>query len=180
MLKLRKPTSLEPLIVSMTGLRIGDRVLILGAGEPKGLALLAQKPGLSGRVCVVDDDPARTGRAAETAAREGALVEAETAPVTMLPFDAGSFDVVVVNHLLPSLAGDRQIAALNEASRVLRGGGRCIVIQRAPRSGLGALFGRGGQMPPTQVEAALTAASFRGVRTLADRDGLLFVEGARK
>ena len=87
MLKLRRTTPTEPLIVTMTGLRVGDRVLIAGAGEHKALALLAVKPGLSGRVCVIDEDDSRTARGAAAAEGEGALVEPVTAPLTMLPFD---------------------------------------------------------------------------------------------
>ena len=70
-----------------------------------------------------------------------------------------------------------------EAQRVLRPGGRCLVIDTAARAGLGGLLTRsvnteflagGGPSP------LLTAAGFAAVRTLAERDGLSFVEGVKR
>jgi ubiquinone/menaquinone biosynthesis C-methylase UbiE len=179
MLKLRKTEPSEPLIVSMTGLRVGDQVLIAGVENQRAVTLLAVKPGLSGRVCVVDEDEARTSRGAAAAEREGALVEPATAPLTMLPFDTDSFDVVVVNQMLPRL-GDRRVPAFAEALRVLRPAGRCVVIETGRRSGLGAILGGGTPTAPATVEDAMRAAGFSGVRTLAERDGWLFLEGAKK
>ena len=178
MLKLRKTAPSEPLILVMAAVRMGDRLLVLGADSPKVLAQLALKPGITGRTCVVDDDEGRVQRAVSLAESEGGLVEAQTAPVTSLPYDAASFDIVVVSHLLPRLDGGVRNQCLAEAARVVRGGGRCVVIQPGRRSGIAGLFG-GTSMPPTDVEALMTTAGFRAVHTLADREGLLFVEGAR-
>ena len=180
MLKLRKTTPTEPLIVTMTGLRVGDRVLIAGADDHKTLALLAPKPGLSGRVCLVDEDDARTSRGAAAAEGEGALVESFTAPLTMLPFDPESFDVVVMNHVMARLAAERRVAGFAEALRVLRPAGRCLVIDTGRRSGLAALMGGGSRTDPAEIEQAMRAAKVSGVRVLAERDGLLFLEGARR
>lgn len=180
MLKLRKSTTpSEPLILVMTAVRLGDRLVVLGADAPKVLAQLALKPGITGRTCVVDDDEARVQRAVSLAEREGGLVEPQTVPVTSLPYEAGSFDIAVVNHLLPRLDTGRRGQCLAEAARVLRRGGRCVVIQPGRRSGIAGLLGSGSTMAPSEVEALLTAAGFRAVHTLAEREGLLFVEGAR-
>lgn len=164
----------------MTGLRVGDRVLIAGGDHQKAVALLAVKPGLSGRVCVVDEDETRTARGADAAEREGALVEPTTAPLTMLPFDPETFDVVVMNHLMNRLGADRRVAALAECLRVLRPAGRCVVVDAGRRRGLGALIGGGERVDPAAIEDAMRTASFTGVRLLAERDGLLFIEGARR
>lgn len=180
MLKLRKMAPAEPLIVPMAGVRMGDQLLILGSEAPKVVAQLALKPGLTGRTCLVDDRPGAVERAATLAQLEGALVEPQTVVVNQLPFDAQTFDLVAVNHLLPRLAPEQRVQCLAEAARVLRGGGRCVVIQRRQRTGLGALFGGGGGMPANDVEALMSAAGFRAVHTLAEREGLLFVEGARR
>jgi ubiquinone/menaquinone biosynthesis C-methylase UbiE len=181
MLKLRKSTTpSEPLILVMAAVRMGDRLLVLGADAPKVLAQLALKPGLTGRTCVVDDNEARVQRAVSLAEAEGGLVEAQTVPVTSLPYQPASFDIVVVNHLLPRLETAQRTQCLAEAARVLRGGGRCVVIQAGRPSGIAGLLGGGSCMPPAEVETLLTTASFRAVHTLAERDGLLFVEGARR
>ncbi len=180
MLKLRKSTTpSEPLIIVMAAVRMGDRLLVLGADAPRVLAQLALKPGITGRTCLVDDDAARVQRAASLAEGEGGLVEPQTVPVTSLPYEAASFDIVVVNHLLPRLDTGRRAQCLTEAVRVLRGGGRCVVIQSGRRSGIAGLLGGGSSMQGPEVETLLTAAGFRAVHTLAEREGLLFVEGAR-
>ena len=180
MLKLRKTAPTEPLVVTMTGLRVGDRVLIAGADDHKTLSLLAVKPGLSGRVCLVDEEDARTARGAASAEGEGALVEPFTAPLTMLPFDPESFDVVVMNHVMSRLDRERRVQAFGEARRVLRPAGRCVVIDAGRRGGLGGLLGGGGRVDPAGVEEAMRAAAFSGGRLLAERDGLIFLEGARR
>lgn len=179
MLKLRKTEPGEPLVMAMTAVRMGDRVLFIGCGDTRVIAQLAAKPGITGAAFAVDADAGRTARAAAAAEREGALLEARTAPFTMLPFDIASFDVVVVNHLLPELPADGQAACLREAVRVLRGGGRCVVVQAGRRGGIAGLFGAG-RMQAAEVEAAMTNAGFRAVRTIAERQGLLFVEGGKR
>lgn len=169
----------DPLVVAMSGVKLGDRLLVVGGSHTKTVAHLALKPGLSGRAVVVDEDAATSSRAAEAATSEGALIESETAPLTMLPFDAGAFDLVVVNHVLAKVAENRRTQVLAEARRVLRDGGRLIAIEPATRGGLAALVG-GGTMPSSSIERELTTAGFRAVRTLAKRDGLAFIEGAKR
>jgi hypothetical protein len=75
-----------------------------------------------------------------------------------------------------------RVFCVQETGRVLRSGGRCLVVEQAMRGGLGALFSRrqldrlyaaGG------ARAALEAEGFAGVRILADRDGIRFTEGTR-
>jgi SAM-dependent methyltransferase len=164
----------------MTGLRVGDRVLIAGTADLRALTLLSPKPGLSGRICVIDEDEGLTSKGAMAAEREGALVEPATAPLTMLPFDPESFDVVVLNHVMPRLAPDRRVMACQEALRVLRPAGRCVAIDAGRRSGLAAVFGSSSRADPGEIEQAMQAAGFTGVRVLVERDGLLFLEGARR
>jgi hypothetical protein len=90
----RASPSGEPLVVAMTGVKLGDRLLVVGGSDAKTVAHLALKPGISGRACIVDEEAATATRAGDTATREGALIETETAPFTMLPYDADAFDLV--------------------------------------------------------------------------------------
>src|SRR5215207_1555377 len=48
----------DPLAVTMAGVKMGDRLLVIGCSDPKLVAQLALKPGISGRVCAVDADAA--------------------------------------------------------------------------------------------------------------------------
>ena len=177
----RKPAG-DPLAVSMSGLKLGDRLLILGASDSSLAAALAAKVGLTGRACVVEETRERLNAAAAAVEREGALVEGFTAPWRALPFETGSFDVVVARNAFPGVAAASRAAVVSEVSRVVRAGGRCIVIDDVPKGGLGGLIGgsRGsGESPGEVAVALLTAAGFRGVRMLAEREGFVFVEGVK-
>jgi len=166
----------DPLAVTMTGVKMGDRLIVIGCTDSRIVTQLAMKPGISGRTCAVDADAAASARAADVATREGALIEAETAPLTMLPYDEESFDVAVLSRALTDLSAERRIATINEARRVLRPGGRCVAIEPAARGGLAGLI-PGAHVLPADIETAFRAAGLRAVRTLFDRDGVAFVEG---
>ena len=163
----------------MTGVKLGDRLLVIGCGQAKLVAQLALKPGLTGRACALDENAAMSTRAAEAALREGALLESETAPYTNLPHNDSAFDIVVLNHTLGEIPRERRMAVLTEARRVLRDGGRCVAIEPSRRGVLASLVGR--PAPDTgDLEGALATAGFRAVRTLAEREGMAFIEGARR
>ena len=158
----------DPLAVTMTGVKLGDRLLIIGCAKVKLVAQLALKPGLTGRACAVDEDAAKTARAADVALKEGALLESATAPYGSLPYSQSDFDLVVTNHALTPLTMERRIVTLAEVHRILRQGGRSVAIEPASRGGT------------AEIEAAFKSAGFRAVRTLAERDGLAFIEGAKR
>lgn len=174
----------EPLTVSMAGVRLGDRLLVVGAGDPQLLAGVASKTGLTGRACVVDESETRTTAAVAAAERDGALVEGFAASNgTALPFGDSAFDVVILRNVLPGLDQGQRTVRLSETWRVLRPGGRALVIDGAERAGLQALFtrrtSREGSTEARETVLALEAAGFRAVRTLAERAGLVFTEGVR-
>jgi ubiquinone/menaquinone biosynthesis C-methylase UbiE len=179
---LRKPSS-ESLSVSMAGIKLGDRLLVVGCTDPILLAQLAVKTGLTGRAFAVDEREPVVTAAADIAAREGALVETAAAPWNSLPVESDSFDVAVVRDVLPHLPAHRRSACIAEVGRVLRAGGRCLVIDGNVRKGLSALV-TGGSDPgdyqaqggPVQV---FTAQGFKAARILAEREGLVFAEAVK-
>ncbi len=180
---LKKTVPAEPLEVAMSGVKLGDRLLVLGCGDGTLIAQLALKTGLTGRACALDEDAARTARAGRIVEREGALVEMLTAPWTRLPLESAGFDIVVIRDALAGVELHQRAAMVGEVLRVLRPGGRCLVIEGGGRGGLGALFqGRTGNAEYASsggASRALTAAGFRAVRPLAERGGLTFVEGVK-
>lgn len=121
-------------ILGDLGLRGDEQVLDLGCG--RGAQLLAVAKLLPrGRAVGIDLWRAdQTGNGAEAtrrnAEREGVAdrVELHTGDITRLPFADSTFDLVVsslVLHNIPSAAGRR--AAIDEAVRVLRPGGRLAI-----------------------------------------------------
>jgi ubiquinone/menaquinone biosynthesis C-methylase UbiE len=179
---LRKSSD-ESLAVSMAGIKLGDRLLVVGCGDAKLLAQLASKTGLTGHAFAVDEREAIVAAAGEIAGREGALVETATAQWTSLPVESNSFDVAIVRDVLPGLPVHRRAACVSEVARALRPGGRCLVIDGTARKGLSALVRAGSSLGdygddggPVQT---LTSQGFKAARILAEREGLLFAEAVK-
>ena len=167
----------------MTGVKLGDRVLIVGVRDTALVAALAAKSGLSGQACAIDADAERVKAAGPAIEREGALVDVKRAPWGMLPFDESSFDIAVIRDVLMTLPPDARSLAAGELLRVLRPGGRAIAIETAPRGGFGALFNKV-EMDSTYVSSggaqkALARAGFGAVRQLAEHEGLVYTEGIK-
>ena len=101
----------------------------------------------------------------------------------MLPFEPATFDVVLVRSVLKTLDAPARLRAAQEVHRVLRPGGRSVVIEDTARGGLASVFGAKPADPQYERSGgathALEAAGFRGVRTLAEREGQTFVEGVK-
>ncbi len=154
----------EPLVVAMTGARLGDSVVFAGR-SPSLVLPLASRTGLSGRVVVLADgtDAAPLEHAA---AKHGVLLEVAAAP----PQGAG-FDLAVVE----TVDGWREAAAQLRPS--VRPGGRIVVIAGQQASGLSRWFRAADAGPQdTDVVAALERAGWQRVRPIGERDGLRFVE----
>jgi ubiquinone/menaquinone biosynthesis C-methylase UbiE len=179
-----KRTTLDPLSVTMVGVKLADRVLVIGCHDPKLIAALAIKSGLTGRTCGVDPSEATVSQAERVALAEGALAEFASAPLTALPYDAGSFDVVVLRDVMRDTAAAERLPVAAESARVLRGGGRCMIIDSmASGGGLASMFGRTTppeSAAPKDMIETLKAAGYVAVRSLAEREGLLFLEAVKR
>lgn len=178
--RLKKESDLR---VSMVGLRLDNRVLQIGGSAPDLIARLAAVVGLNGQASALVPDDSAGETLTRAAGSRGVLVDVKVAPLRAPPFAEGWFDVVVIPELIGGMRPHERVGALQGARQVLRVGGRCLVIESAPRGGLGALFS-GRTLDPHYrthggAEAALLAEGFKPVRTLAERDGLLFTEGLK-
>lgn len=178
---LRK-SNLERLPVAMSGVRMGERALQIGISDPSLVGAIAAKVGLSGHAAIAVSSEQKAGRARAAGATAGVLVDVQVSPLDALPFAPDAFDVIVVHaadHSLPSLDGSDGIRLLREGCRVLRSGGRVIVVEGVP-GGIARLLGR--RRPPLEpaaIVAALSTAGFRAVRPLAAREGYRFTEGLK-
>jgi len=162
--------SMDPLHVSMTGVRMGERFLQIGCDDKALLAGLAAKVGLSGAAAVAVFDEPSAKRAAATGAKVGALIDVQRIDRDTLPFDADLVDMVVIDDTRGSFASKpagNRIAILNDARRVVRAGGRIEIIEAEAR--------------PAGYDSTrdLGEAGFKPVRELAVRDGFRFTEGLK-
>jgi len=180
---LKKRPAGESLPVSMAGIKLGDRLLVIGCSDPMLIAQLASKTGLTGRAAAVDASESGSAAAADVAAREGVLLETFTSPWNALPLDSDSFDVVIIRDVLPHLDAAKRAWCLVEANRVLRPGGRCLVIDGTAKKGI---FQSGRTEAVVSDYAAaggpaaiLGAKGFKAARVLAEREGLVFAEAVK-
>lgn len=183
---LRKTAGREPLPITMSGVRTGERVLQINVDDRRIAAGIAARVGLTGEATIVLTDEPRAARVRDACAEAGALADVVVAPYESLPLEGTTFDLVVVHSaggLLASLADGARAGVLHEAHRVLRAGGRIVVVEPGTAGGgLGGLF-RPAHAPSDEAADrttdALRSAGFRPVRQLADREGARFVEGIR-
>ena len=82
------------LVVSMTGVKMGDRLLLVGCAHAGRFGAVAVKVGLSGRAAAVMPDESSAARARKGAADAGALVDVDVASPARLPGQDDSFDQI--------------------------------------------------------------------------------------
>jgi ubiquinone/menaquinone biosynthesis C-methylase UbiE len=163
---------IESLPVVMSGVRMGERALQVGVSDVRLVGAIAAKVGLSGHAAVVVEQQADSEKAQRAGVSSGALIEVSVAPLDRLPYESASFDVVVVQPAGLSRPLADAEGFLGESFRVLRAGGRFVVIERSGRR----------QPAPgdaAKVLQALAAAGYKATRVLGEREGYRFVEGLK-
>jgi ubiquinone/menaquinone biosynthesis C-methylase UbiE len=183
--RIRK-SRIEPFALTMAAASMGERVLQIGLDDPGLASALAAKVGLSGTAALVVDNESEAARAKSAAERAGVFLDVQVTPLDALPFEHASFDLIVVHAMRGLLTSSEQgihAGVLREGYRVLRAGGRSIVIESAPRGGLAGLL-RAQAVDEDYIasggaESVLKAAGFHPVRTLAVREGYRFTEGLK-
>ena len=178
---------IDPLAVSMSGVKLGERLLQVGVDDAALAGLLASKTGLSGSAAHAVSTDAEAVKVNRGAKKAGVLIEVRVTPLDQLPYEAASFDVVVVHSAAGQLASADAAARLGGAARPAARGpsrgatghdragyslGPVVGVPGAPAA-QGAYEGAGGTL------SALRQAGFGAVRELGDREGLKFVEGLR-
>jgi demethylmenaquinone methyltransferase/2-methoxy-6-polyprenyl-1,4-benzoquinol methylase len=113
--------------VSVANLRAGDRVLDIAGGTGDLARAFARKVGETGLVLLTDINEAmlRTGR--DRLLDEGLALPTTVCDAEKLPYKSGSFDLVSVAFGLRNMT--HKDVALAEMCRVLRPGGRLLVLE---------------------------------------------------
>lgn len=110
--------------LTLAAIESGERVLIVGAGTGLDLAYLP-----SGcHVTAIDLTPSMLGRLRERARRLGVEVGVHVMDGHALEFPDASFDVAVLHLILAVIPDPSQ--CLKEVERVLRPGGRVVVMDK--------------------------------------------------
>ena len=106
----------------------GESVLDVGCGTGSLAILAKERVGPAGRVSGIDASPEMISRARKRAGKAGAEVTFENAVVEALPFPNASFDAVLSTVMMHHLPDDARHQCLSEIRRVLKPGGRLIVV----------------------------------------------------
>ena len=113
--------------VAVANLREGDRVLDIAGGTGDLARAFAKKVGARGLVVHTDINEAMLRQGRDRLLDDGLVLPTSICDAEKLPFPAGSFDLVSVAFGLRNMTHKDQ--ALAEMNRVLRVGGRLLVLE---------------------------------------------------
>ncbi len=117
------------LLLARAELRTGDRVLDAGCGNGVLTLPIADVVGPSGEVWGIDPAPDMIRVAMQAGGRTGSAAHFKLAATEQLPFAEASFDVAVISLVLHHLPPELKRSGLKEVYRVLKPGGRLLVIE---------------------------------------------------
>lgn len=126
---LGRETQMRERTLDVAGVGAGDHVLDVCCGTGT-LALAAKRRvGASGSVHGVDASEEMIARARTKSARSRLLVAVEIATAQSLPFPEATFDVVFCTLALHHLPQDARAGAIEEMRRVVKPGGRVLIVE---------------------------------------------------
>ena len=113
--------------VTLAGVRAGERVLDVASGSGDLARAFARRVGAEGQVWLTDINRAMLARGRDRLLDEGHAPPLAQCDAERLPFRAGYFDCVSVAFGLRNMT--HKDAALAEMRRVLKPGGRLLVLE---------------------------------------------------
>lgn len=146
----------------------GDAVLDVGCGTGTQALLTLARVLPGGSVIGLDINPRMIAAARRKICRAGAAIEVVQGDATALPFDADRFDVVMVTTVLHMIATPEHPTCLAEARRVLKPGGRLVLIDYAgkleTRRHMSARHGPHGRFDLHELRDVVAEAGFEAIR----------------
>jgi len=113
--------------IALAGVRTGERVLDVASGSGDLARAFARRVGAEGQVWLTDVNRAMLARGRDRLLDEGHALPLAQCDAEKLPFRADSFDCVSVAFGLRNMT--HKEAALAEMRRVLKPGGRLLVLE---------------------------------------------------
>jgi len=118
-------------MLALARLKAGENVLDVGCGTGMLAILAKRKVGASGTVYGVDASPEMIARARMKANRAGVELILEEGAAQALPLKDGEVDVVLSTLMLHHVARKSRPQMAREAARVLKPGGRLLLVDFA-------------------------------------------------
>ena len=129
---LGRDQQLRESIVSLAAVRPGEKVLDLGCGTGKLAMTFKQSSDSSVTVHGIDAAPEMVARAKSQAAKKGLDIDFRHGLAESVDLPDESLDVVVSSFVVHHLTADLQTKAFAECYRLLKPGGRLLVIEFEP------------------------------------------------
>ncbi len=127
-------------------LQPGEAVLDVGCGTGALAMVACKRVGTTGRVCGIDPGPRQIARARSKAERAHLPINFQVGVIERLAFPDQSFDVVLSTLMMHHLPDDLKRQGLAEMARVLKPGGRLVIVdfkRAAEQQGRPAQLGAG-------------------------------------
>jgi ubiquinone/menaquinone biosynthesis C-methylase UbiE len=138
----RRLRTLHRSVLARAAIAPGQRVLDVGCGPGRLTLAAAQAAGRTGETLGLDASPEMIALAQKKAAAAGSPATFRVAAIEAMPVLDEHFDVVLASLMLHHLPEALQRRGLAEVRRVLRPGGRFVVLEFSapPGHGLGHLL----------------------------------------
>jgi ubiquinone/menaquinone biosynthesis C-methylase UbiE len=119
---------LQRTITDLAQFQPGETVLDVGCGTGTLAIIAKQRVGVAGRVSGIDPGLKQITRARSKAGRAGLSIDFQVGVIEQLAFPDQSFDVVLSTFMMHVMPDDLKRQGLTEMARVLKPGGRLLVV----------------------------------------------------
>jgi len=124
--------------IALARIQPGDRVLEVGCGTGDVAIAACAPAGSDGAVSGIDAGPEMIAVARAKAARAGVAVDFRLEPIEALTYPDATFDIVLSSLMMHHLPDDLKRQGLAEIARVLKPGGRLLIVDvKRPSTRLG-------------------------------------------
>ncbi len=125
--------NLRQATLDLAGIQPGEQILEVGCGTGSLTLAAKARAGQQSRVTGIDVAPDMLETARRQAAKAGLDVQFQLGRIEAIPFPDGQFDLVLSSLMLHHIHGDAaKQQGLNEVLRVLKPGGRLLIVDAAP------------------------------------------------